>query len=115
MYIFNQLVELIPTHHAELRMAQRNLSDFELEFALEYGNRETRNGYPVVILRACDIPDCLWHEFDRLAGITVIFCPQSRVIATVYRDYQMRHTGRRRKPEPKQRRSRRRAKERLYH
>ena len=112
MYIFNQLVELVPTNHAELRMAQRNVSEFELEFVLDHGHRYYHDGWVHYVLRGCDIPECLWHEFCRLEGTTVIFCPQSRKIITVYRDHQWRG-GRRVKRKPAPKRSRK--LERYYH
>jgi hypothetical protein len=99
MNFSNQLVELIPTGHAEWRMAQRNVSWSDIEFVLDHGSKLYRNGVIFYYLRRCDIPNCVWQKYGRLEGTTVVFSAQSYEVVTVYRGHRRRGLRRvKRKP-----------------
>ena len=99
MYLSNPIVELAPTEHAELRMAQRNVSWSDIEFVLDHGRKLYRNGVIFYFLRRCDIPNGLWQKYGRLEGTTVVYSAQSLEIVTVYRSHRRKGLRRvKRKP-----------------
>ncbi len=76
------------THHAEWRMAQRNLSLDDILLVLDYGERFYRAGAIFFYLRKCDIPDELLREYGRLEGTTVVISREMPRVLTVYRNRQ---------------------------
>ncbi len=72
------------SRHAELRMAQRNLSAHDVELALRLGHREYRTGAQFFFLGRRDFPRGAEKALTRLAG-TVVVVEADAVIATVYR------------------------------
>lgn len=92
MYVSNQyqLAELVPSDHAEWRMAQRNVSWTDLEFVLDHGEKIYRHGVIFFYLRRCDIPLGLRKKYGRLEGATVVFNGQTHEIITVYRSHRQK-------------------------
>lgn len=84
------------THHAEWRMAQRNLSLEDILIVLDYGERLYRAGAVFFFLRKCDIPKELRRKFGRLEGTTVVMSRETPLVLTVYRNRQkgLRHVKR---------------------
>lgn len=74
------------TDHAELRMAQRNLSWHDIQFVLIYGQRYRKTGTIHVFLGGRDIPDELRREYARLEGTTVLVNQDTDTIITAYRN-----------------------------
>lgn len=72
------------SRHAELRMAQRNLSVEDVELALRLGHKEHRTGAKFFVLCKRDCPRGLEKNLARLIG-TVVVVEADAVIATVYR------------------------------
>jgi hypothetical protein len=93
--------------HAEMRMAQRNVSWHDVQFVLQYGQRYLKTGNIHVFLGTRDIPGDLRREYARLEGTTVLVNQETDTIITVYRD---RHSGANyiRRKEKEARRARRR-------
>jgi hypothetical protein len=84
------------THHAEWRMAQRNLCLEDILFVLDHGERLYRAGAIFFYLRKCDIPKDLRRKFGRLEGTTVVMSREMPLVLTVYRNRQkgLRHVKR---------------------
>lgn len=74
------------TPHAKRRMAQRNITVSELEFALERGHVEFRAGAKFYFLGKRDLPIHLWHSHARLAGLTIVVANDE--VLTLYRNPQ---------------------------
>lgn len=76
------------THHARLRMAQRNVSPAQLSFILEHGQEAHCAGAILVTLRRKDIPAELQkqNEFACLEGVTVVLSREEPVVMTVWRN-----------------------------
>lgn len=76
------------TDHANLRSAQRNMSDDEIEFILKHGNRLRRTGVIFCQLRKVDLPTSLSgnHRMRRLVGSTVVLSKCATQVLTMYRD-----------------------------
>ncbi len=99
MDISNQLVEPFSSDHAQLRMAQRNVSWADVDFVLDHGAKIYRRGVIFYFLRRCDIPNNLWQKYGRLEGTTIVFNGQTQEIITVYRSHRQRGLRRvKRKP-----------------
>lgn len=86
------------THHARLRMAQRNVSLTQIWFILEHGHCYHRAGVVLVHLRRKDIPaDHLANSHIAcLEGTTVVLNRQGTIVMTVWRNRNkgMRHITR---------------------
>lgn len=82
------------TKHATLRLAQRNLSDTDVELVLTYGQRLRKAGATFVFLGRRDIPKNLrsMRTISRLEGTVVImdYYDDTNVIITAYRDANLR-------------------------
>lgn len=76
------------SHHAEWRMAQRNLSLEDILFVLDHGKRFYRAGAVFFYLRKCDIPKERRRAFTRLEGTTVVISRDKALVLTVYRNRQ---------------------------
>jgi hypothetical protein len=79
------------SHHAILRMAQRNISLGDLEYVLEHGERVHKTGVAIYVLRKRDIPECdrKRSEVTRLEGTVVLadFSADGNLhIITMYRN-----------------------------
>lgn len=75
------------THHARKRMAQRNLSERDVEYVLKHGCREFRGGVEFRYLRKRDIPLQDQPEFTRLEGTAVVVATQDESdVITVWRN-----------------------------
>jgi hypothetical protein len=70
--------------HAEMRMAQRNLTPEEIEVVLQHGRVEYRTGAKFFFLAKRNLPQAETRDLERLVGATVITA--QNVILTVYRD-----------------------------
>ena len=72
--------------HAQVRASQRNFSEGDMQFIVEYGERLHRAGVIFFRLRWKDIP--MSRRDDEaicdLVGATVVVCKCARVILTVY-------------------------------
>src|SRR4051812_31794479 len=75
------------TDHADLRLAQRNLSHADLDYCCRYGIELHRRGECHVVLRRCDIPkeDLARPEIARLEGTLIVFALDGW-IKTIFRD-----------------------------
>lgn len=78
------------TRHAESRRAQRNLSQRDIEFVLDYGRTMRCAGARHVFLARRDMPADrqLRRQFERLEGTTLVMCDQGDVpvLITAYRN-----------------------------
>lgn len=76
------------TRHALYRAAQRNLSDEQIAFIFENGNKLHNAGAVFIQLRAKDIPDTVPANDPRrkCAGTTLVMCSGCKAIVTVYRN-----------------------------
>ena len=75
------------TDHADMRSAQRNVSDEEICFIAEHGYRVRRTGGIFCQLRLKDVPADLPgnHPFRRLVGTTILLFSDGEQVKTVYR------------------------------
>lgn len=75
------------TKHAQQRMAQRNLSDNEVQFIINHSRPSYTAGAVFFVLRKKDIPRELRHDsaIARLEGATVVASRDNGDIITVYR------------------------------
>jgi hypothetical protein len=80
--------DYVPSHHAEKRMAQRNISFEDIVFVLEHGRKLHKAGAVFFFLRRCDIPGQRWQRCGRLEGTTVVLSRETATIITVYRNRQ---------------------------
>ena len=92
----NTTVDIILTHHARLRMAQRNVSTNQVWFILAHGHRCHRAGVIHVHLRRKDIPADAKRQFACLEGTTVVLNREGTAVMTVWRNREkgMRHISR---------------------
>jgi hypothetical protein len=76
------------THHARLRMAQRNVSLAQIWFILGHGHRCHRAGVVLVHLRRKDIPadDLANSQISCLEGTTVVLNRKGTAVMTVWRN-----------------------------
>lgn len=76
------------THHAHLRMEQRNISAEDVVFILQHGYCLHRAGALFYYLRRCDIPDDkqALSQYARLEGGVVVTNTRAPIIVTVYRN-----------------------------
>lgn len=81
------------TDHANLRSAQRNMCDDEIEFILKHGNRVRRTGVIFCQLRKIDLPNSLSgnNRMRRLVGSTVVLSRCGEQVLTMYRDNRAFH------------------------
>ncbi len=80
--------QYVLTHHAEQRMAQRNISLGDVYFVLEFGQKLHRAGAVFFHLGKCDIPSTQRRQSERLEGTVVVLSRDMPVILTVYRNRQ---------------------------
>ncbi|MFN8472511.1 MAG: DUF4258 domain-containing protein [Anaerolineae bacterium] len=76
------------TAHAVQRMAQRNLSQDDVQFVLRYGQQLHRAGALFVYLRGKDIPkpERRNTSISRLEGTAIVLSSDGEIVATVYRN-----------------------------
>jgi len=72
--------------HARKRMAQRNLSPSDVEFAISYGQHFHRTGALFLFLGHRDFPSDGLRRFSRLEGTLILMDPKTRDVITVYRN-----------------------------
>ncbi|MDL1897266.1 DUF4258 domain-containing protein [Anaerolineae bacterium CFX7] len=79
---------MFQTQHALKRMAQRNLSESDVEYVLTHGCREFRGGVEFRYLRKRDIPRADQTQYARLEGTAIVVGSASDVedIITVWRN-----------------------------
>ncbi len=79
---------LLKSNHARQRMAQRNLSNRDLDFILMVGRRFHRAGVVLIHLCRKDIPArFLRHnQFARLEGTTLVLGRDAPILITVWRN-----------------------------
>jgi len=84
------------THHADLRMCQRNLTHGDIEFVVRHGEVKYRTGLQFYRLLHKNLPSDLDgnSRFRRLVGTTVLLCSCGSVI-TAYRNQQAHKRDRR--------------------
>ncbi|MCP4420366.1 MAG: DUF4258 domain-containing protein [Chloroflexi bacterium] len=80
--------QIIYTHHAQKRMAQRNVSEAEVSFILQHGQAVHCAGAILVTCRRKDIPKnkLVSDKFRRLDGVTVVISRDEPTIMTVWRN-----------------------------
>jgi hypothetical protein len=83
--------------HADLRCVQRNLSEDEVHFIIEYGEMTRRTGVIFFHLRKRDIPQHYSknQRLARLVGTTVVVDKECSLVITVYRNDEARKKDRR--------------------
>lgn len=74
------------TLHARLRMAQWNLRESEVLYAIRYGEKFHRHGILFHFLREKDVAKKDPRLMSRLEGVTVLTSARSRTVITVYRN-----------------------------
>lgn len=76
------------SNHAQQRLAQRNISMRDIEFALKYGKKLYRSGVFFVFLGRHDIPfECQNDDrFSKLEGITLLISKDSGCLITAYKN-----------------------------
>lgn len=96
MFLPYDFQDYVPSDHAEIRMAQRNVSFEDIVFVLEYGWKSHKAGAVFYCLRRCDIPRNLRRHLSRLEGTIVVLSGETNTIITVYRNRQsgLRHVKR---------------------
>ena len=76
------------TEHFSYRADQRNFSDDQIDFIVEYGRKEHRAG--VIFCQMLDkcIPTDLPgnHPYRKLNGVTVVLCACGQLVITAYRN-----------------------------
>lgn len=78
---------MFQTRHALKRMAQRNLSERDVDYVLTHGCREFRGGVEFRYLRKRDIPPEDQSEFARLEGTAIVVGSASDAdVITVWRN-----------------------------
>jgi hypothetical protein len=91
----NKEADITFTHHARLRMAQRNVSLAQIWFILGHGHRCHRAGVILVHLRRKDIPadDLANSHIACLEGATIVLNRRETAVMTVWRNRSkgMRH------------------------
>ena len=87
--------------HSALRAAQRNLTEQEICYVVDYGETFHRSGAVIYFLRQRDIPlaDRRDEEIVRLAGTAVVLSSDDRVLVTVWRNKRSGRKVIRRKPD----------------
>jgi hypothetical protein len=79
-----------PTHHVQLRQAQRNISDQDVAFVLCFGRQIHCAGALHVFLGRRDLPADrrLRRRFERLVGTVLVLCHDGEilVLVTAYRN-----------------------------
>ncbi|MBE2225108.1 MAG: DUF4258 domain-containing protein [Anaerolineae bacterium] len=80
--------QVVYTHHARQRMAQRNVSEAQISFILEHGEEIHCAGARLVHLRRKDIPEHIRKvdTFARLEGVAVVLSNTDPIILTVWRN-----------------------------
>lgn len=76
------------TRHALLRMGQRNLSEMETSYVLQYGRLYHRTGICFYFLAARDIPpaDRKTGWVQRLVGTTILVSQEGAAVITLYKN-----------------------------
>lgn len=74
--------------HALQRSAQRNLSDDDIDFIIQHGDRLHRTGVIFCQLRYKNIPAQIPgnHRCHKLVGTTIVLCKCGRCVVTMYRE-----------------------------
>lgn len=78
------------SEHALLRMRQRNVTEEDVRFIVQYGRHIHRAGAIFCQMLQCNMPDYVEPNSaqGRLAGTTVVLCRCGRMVSTVYRNPQ---------------------------
>jgi len=80
------------SHHARQQQARRNLSDADVQFVLEYGQRRFSAGAMHVFLGGRDLPKqrAIYQRFRHLEGTVLVVRVTNAelVLITVYRNRQ---------------------------
>lgn len=86
--------DILFTNHAKKRLAQRGISVDAVQFAIDYGKRQFRQGYVFYFLGQKLLPGfVLPADADRLKNILVV-C-RGRLVITAYRNPKgLRHVAR---------------------
>lgn len=74
------------TLHARLRMAQWNLQESDVYYAMRYGQSLRRHGIVFHFVRGKDIAQEKNGQYSRLEGTTVLSNPVTGIVITVYRN-----------------------------
>lgn len=76
------------THHAQLRMSQRNVSFKQLQFILKHGQQTHCAGAILVTLRRKDIPQKFisQRECSCLEGTTIVLSRDLPIVLTIWRN-----------------------------
>ena len=77
---------MLHTLHAEIRMAQRGLSDDALRFVAAYGQITYRTGVKFIFLGRRDIPRQHRRSHGHLEGLTLVLNPRTHEVITCYRN-----------------------------
>lgn len=95
-YLGTISTDFTPTYHAQLRMAQRNISQDDVAFVLEHGQCIHRAGAIFFYLRRRDIAKRFWDHYARLEGTAVVVTRRTGQILTIYRNREngLRHIKR---------------------
>lgn len=86
------MIEETLAAHAQLRLAQRNLSPAQVEYVLDHGVEMHRTGITFYVLRERDIPSAHRRDdgYAKLAGTVVLIASDGTVI-TAYRQHNAPH------------------------
>ena len=76
----------IPSHHAQLRAAQRGLTQQDIAYVLRYGHLYHAGGAMIYFLRSVDIPDDDYRHMKRLEGTAVLVNRDRSSIITTCRN-----------------------------
>jgi hypothetical protein len=90
-------LEIILSHHARQRSAQRNLSLDEIVFVVEHGELLRNTGVIFREMRRKDMPSFIPanHPYQRLVGTTIVMCKCGHYVVTLYRKAEAFHKNRR--------------------
>lgn len=78
--------DLILSDHSNQRLAQRNLSEDEIEIVIAYGQKLHRAGAVFYYLRRCDLPLPVSPEVERLVGTAVVLSRDETTLITAWRN-----------------------------
>ena len=89
------------SRHSAQRAAQRNISEAEIDYIVQFGQCFHRSGAVIYFLRCVDIPadDQADDEITRLAGTALVFSRDEKTLLTVWRNRRKGLKLIRRKPE----------------
>jgi hypothetical protein len=86
VHSFDSVADYTLSHHAQLRAAQRGLTQQDIEYVLRYGHLSHAGGAMIYFLRSVDIPDDDYRHMKWLEGTAVLVNRGHSSIITTWRN-----------------------------